>query len=83
MNKAFDIIAKSGVHESGIEDLVLAEDDKEEPNRDAEQGNRDCIDIALLRKCRRAVIELGQEFSPAAFCTQIRFTREDKVTSLG
>jgi hypothetical protein len=34
-NESLDIIVKAGTHEGGTEDLVLAEDEKEEPDGDA------------------------------------------------
>jgi hypothetical protein len=49
-NESTDIVVKAGVHESGAENLVLAEDDKEEPDGDAQQGQRNRIGIALLLK---------------------------------
>ena len=46
-NESTDIVAKARVHESGSEDFVLTEDDEEEPNGDAQKGQRNGIGVAL------------------------------------
>jgi hypothetical protein len=56
-NESTDIVAKARLHESRSEDLVLAEDDKEEPDGDAQQGQRNRIGIALLLRYSRVVID--------------------------
>jgi hypothetical protein len=56
-NESLDIAAKAQVHKSGTEDLVLTEDDEEEPDGDAQQGQRNRIGIALLLKEQRVVID--------------------------
>jgi hypothetical protein len=66
-NESLNIVTKSGAHESGTEDLVLAEDDKEEPNSDAQQGKHHRISIYLLFECRRVATDVRHRVSPVTW----------------